>query len=223
MDINNYREVISNPWSWFFTADMLYQNADGLYELYNRYFDIEWEYMQKSRLYREKDYELDWEQLVELGTLPPHQPSAYSVVPVYMMLMGMAIENMVKGITVARKLKANPQISENASLKSLGIRGHTAPDLIKALGIELTDIEHSLLKDANEHLVWSGRYAAPADEGKEILPKTIMDLDPAEIEEYKIFDTINALYNRLKDIFDLETEQWLNDDLSGKTYLYRKF
>jgi hypothetical protein len=34
MDAKNYEDVICNPWSWFFAANILYKNANELYDLY---------------------------------------------------------------------------------------------------------------------------------------------------------------------------------------------
>ena len=43
MDAKSYNEVLANPWSWFYQAECLYENALGLYGLYwlGRIRDIE--------------------------------------------------------------------------------------------------------------------------------------------------------------------------------------
>lgn len=219
LDTKNYREVISNPWSWFFTAEMLYQNADALYGLYNlgRLRDIElWKEMRKKY---NLNYDLNsptsiLEKMISLVPVdycdivyPFYTPSCLTIVSVYMMLMGMAIENMVKGIKVAKKFKDDPDIIDRATLKELEIFGHTAPDLIEELEIAVSDNEMNLLKDANEHLEWAGRYAAPSNASKQILPlpKSVMNLTPVEADE--IFEILIALYDRLKDIFEKETSE----------------
>jgi len=142
-------------------------------------------------------------------------PSCATIVPVFMMLMGMAIENIAKGIKIARKLKVDPSIAEKASLDTLGIRGHTGPELINELGIVMSDVEKFLLDDANEHLEWRGRYSAPANERKQILPNNIMDLTIVEAEEDGIFEVLLNLYIKLNNMFYRENSETDLDDISG--------
>jgi hypothetical protein len=143
-----------------------------------------------------------------------------NLLPVYMMLMGMAIENLAKGIKVARVLKEDNTIIDGATLKKLGILGHTAPDLIKGLGISLKDDEKKLLDDINEHLEWSGRYSAPSNEGKPVLSETVEHMTIVEIENEKVFEVLACLYKRLEDIFDMETEDSFIKDLPWRYYIH---
>lgn len=128
------------------------------------------------------------------------------LLPVYMMLMGMAVEDLAKGIKVARKLKEDNTIVNRATLKILGINGHVAPDLIEGLGISLDDDEKKLLSDINEHLEWSGRYSAPSNQYKPVLSERIENMTLVEIEEEKVFEVLAGLYERLMDVFDMEAE-----------------
>lgn len=136
------------------------------------------------------------------STEPKHNiRSNTHILPVYLMLMGMAIEDLSKGIMVARKLKVDINIIDDATLDKLEILGHRAPALIKNLGISITDTEKRLLNDANEHLIWSGRYAAPAKWNRQIPHGMIMDMTQGEIKEEQSLETLMSLYKRLRDIY----------------------
>jgi len=210
MDSKNYREVISNPWRWFHTAEMLYENADALYGLYNEDLAQQREYMEKV-LERENNQKLgkSFYNNTEPVDYPhiPHKPPTYTIIPVFMMLMGMAIEDMAKGITVGRKLKEDHTIADRATLVILGINKHNAPDLIKDWDITKNEIQKAILNDANEFLIWSGRYPGPSNENKEILSATIMYKTQREIIEEECLETIIAIYNQLKDIWDKESSE----------------
>ncbi len=202
MDANNYREVICNPWSWFFAAEVLFKNANELYDLYIERHEAILNYLkeQSSAKTNEDDYNCNAKSLQRLS-------SNTHILPIFLMLMGMAIEDMAKCITVARKLKLNNDIINTATLKKLGVSGHCAPALINELGIKITPIEEALLNDANDHLIWAGRYAAPANENKQLSCDTIMYMTPGEIKKDKCLETLVQLYNRLKSIYLKEADE----------------
>jgi hypothetical protein len=133
------------------------------------------------------------------------------ILPIYMMLMGMAVENLVKGIKVARVLKNDNTIVKRASLKELGIWGHTAPDLIKDLGIIITD--DKLVYEINEYLEWAGRYSAPSNKDKTILTETVMQTTLVEFEEEKVFENLARIFKQLEDIFYEEVKDPFIEDL----------
>jgi hypothetical protein len=86
MDAKNYREVISNPWSWFFAGETLYKNASELHDLYVKRHEAILEYlkMQSKVMHEDK---------CNKSTEPKHSvPSNTHILPVFLMLMGMAIE-----------------------------------------------------------------------------------------------------------------------------------
>lgn len=130
----------------------------------------------------------------------------YHLLPVYMMVMGMAVENLAKGIKVARKLKEDNTIVSRATLKEFGIFGHTAPDLIEDLSIEYLKDEKELLYDINEYLLWKGRYSAPSNENKPDSTGITDNMTIVELDEENVFGVFAGLYMRLEDIFIMETK-----------------
>jgi hypothetical protein len=214
MDGKNYREVISNPWSWFFAGEILYENANELHDLYVKRHEAILEYLKR----RSNGIQ---ENKCNRSTEPKNNvPSNTHIPPVFLMLIGMAIEDMAKGIIVARKLKANINIVDNATLKELDILGHCSPTLINKLGISITDTEKRLLKDANDHLIWAGRYAAPAKETHQISCDTIMHKTPGEIKEEMSLENLISLYHHLKIIYLKEAKDPLIEDW-GRNHPYR--
>lgn len=232
VDADEYNEILSNPWSWFYQALYLYESARGLYGLYNldriRTGEACKEMIKKSHI-KLPDTNLDPDisalnLLKILDEYTVHIPSITAIVPVYMMVMGMAIENIIKGVYVGRKLNEledgkDTKIIKEITLKKFGINGHIAPKLVDEMNIDLTIDERALLEDATEHLVWSGRYAVPSKAKVPILSNTIMDLTPVELDE--ILDQLFNLYNRVERIFKSENGEYADDDLITKTCLNR--
>ena len=234
----NYRKVISNPWSWEYTAGNLFSAANDLRELYLTRFEARRKYMRYALEAGLGNEPSSFEAAFKAGIEPSisqdfprtdygktifYKPIGENlkcyvyILPVYMMLMGMAVENLAKGIKVARMLKEDNTIVSRATLREFEIYGHTTPDLIKSMGISLNDNEEKYLDDINEHLEWAGRYSAPAKEDKIVLPETVMDMTPAEFEEEKGFEILTGLYKRLMDIFDMEV---MDPFLKGLRYYH---
>lgn len=225
---NEYEDVVSNPWSWFYQALYLCEAARGLYGLYilDRIREAMYckEMIKKHNI---NDYNIDLDPdiddislLYTLDDYSIHLPSCTAIVPVYMMLMGLAIENIIKGIYIGRKIKKlDSKIINDFNLENFGVKGHNAPKLIDELEIDLAASERSLLEDATEHLVWAARYAVPAKVRNQILSKTVMDLTPVEFDE--IPDTLFDLYDRFASIFESENGESPEDELIIKTSLTR--
>lgn len=235
-----YRKVISNPYSWKYVSEDLFTAAKDLCDIYKERREGERDYFMKrletgNKLFKAKlkksETELDqlgsgiesaickYTPVTALGEIAScddlylNLKSYLHLLPIYMMLMGMAVEDLAKGITVARKLKEDNTIVDRATLKLLGVYGHSAPDLIEHLGIYLKDNEKKLLLDINEHLEWSGRYSAPSNENKLVLSETVWTMTPVEFDEEKVFEVLAGLYMQLLDIFDKEVEDPLIRDL----------
>jgi hypothetical protein len=220
----SYRKVISNPWSWKSTSSGLFYAANDLCDLYQERLEAE---RKKSILCLglkpiiRQDFAIACPgKIMSCEDMNINSKPYLNLLPIYMMLMGMAIENLAKGIKVARVLKEDNTIVNGATLEKLGILGHTAPDLIKGLGISLEDDEKKLLDDINEHLQWSGRYSAPSYEGKHVLSETVEHMTIAEIYNKNVFEVLGCLYKRLKDIFDMETDDSSIKDLPWKYNLH---
>jgi hypothetical protein len=74
-------------------------------------------------------------------------------IPIYRMLMGFSLENLIKGILVA---EGHPCMNDGARLH------HRLAEYATLIqGITLDDIEKKLLDDVEHYAVWAGRYPRP--------------------------------------------------------------
>jgi hypothetical protein len=78
------------------------------------------------------------------------------VVPIYMLLVGLAIENLAKGIYVAR----HPTACSSDNLPG-ELATHKAIELLESLDMSLSQAEVSLLERIETFVLWAGRYPIP--------------------------------------------------------------
>jgi hypothetical protein len=76
---------------------------------------------------------------------------------VYMLLVGLAVENLAKGICVA----SNPNIIKNDQFSG-GLKTHKLLDLLERGGVKLSQEESYLLERLETFINWAGRYPIPA-------------------------------------------------------------
>jgi hypothetical protein len=93
----------------------------------------------------------------------PVQPS---LVPVYMMLMGLAIENLAKAIHVAKSLasgieKPNPERFV-----------HQLLELFEEIHFDINETEVFLIERLEVFVTWAGRYPVPK-KSSEMLPRDL--------------------------------------------------
>lgn len=85
---------------------------------------------------------------------------------VLMMLLGFAIENLLKGLYVSTL----PIIKPPRTLKELGIQGHSldviAKKITDALNEPFSKREFEILTAIEQSIVWCGRYPSPIDAEK---------------------------------------------------------
>lgn len=104
---------------------------------------------------------------------------------IYMMLMGYALENCIKGIIISREVKKDPKLLADKNFKEISfftkggkeikIKTHNLIDLFNAkdIDINLTNREKQELEGVTEFVVWFGRYPGPNKfDGKGILDAT---------------------------------------------------
>ena len=79
------------------------------------------------------------------------------------LLYGIAIENLLKGLRVVRLKEAGRQPVQITKWKGLQLQlgGHDLEELANAAKIDLTSQEQFLLRDVSEVVLWSGRYHLP--------------------------------------------------------------
>jgi len=75
---------------------------------------------------------------------------------VYMLLIGLAVENLVKGLLVARH---DGPTSDGKLAKDL--KSHQLLDLLKRARIRLDDDQSYLVQRLEAFVVWAGRYPVP--------------------------------------------------------------
>ena len=78
-----------------------------------------------------------------------------SLIGVYLMLIGLAIENLAKGVLVARDPDC---INVKGEFKH---KGHNLLALIESCKICISPGERDMLRNLTEHTMWRGRYMIP--------------------------------------------------------------
>lgn len=121
--------------------------------------------------------------------------------PVYMMLMAFALENLAKGILIARE----PERVKEAMLKQWEGGGHDLNELAKAAKLNLTKDEKRLLLNLSVHAVWMGRYPCPKYHDQR-LPRTTDGGGFAPLGGASNTDMTKAqdVYHRWEQILDAE-------------------
>jgi hypothetical protein len=88
----------------------------------------------------------------------PQEITNWRWVPLYRMLMGFAIENLIKGILIA---EGNVQVFQNGRLAKGFATHRLKKNAALITGIEFTEIEKRLLDDLEPYVRWAGRYPIP--------------------------------------------------------------
>jgi hypothetical protein len=126
--------------------------------------------------------------------------------PIYMLLMGYAFENLIKGIIICKMWLRDPNSVEKASLGKLKFtrkygRGEydiTTHDFDRLLEAEVLDIvpsdpEKDLLRELQECVIWGGKYPTP----KEVKPNETFSLRTGVIVmDYERSKLIKDLYSK---------------------------
>jgi hypothetical protein len=132
-----------------------------------------------------------------------HRPPPMPVAPVYLMLAGLALEALAKGVLVA---DGRVEIHGNGGKLEFrwGMSEHLTPQMLTASGIALNASERATIDRLAMFVRWAGRYPAP---------KLAAELPPAyrpgeRTEERGAvwyeddFTQVRALYERLLDRCD---------------------
>lgn len=123
----------------------------------------------------------------------------------FMLLTGMAIENLIKGILVGR----DPSLVDREVInnKLLPRGGHGISEGAKRV-ISVSNSEYELLRRLEEYLVWAGRYPMPL---KSVVFFNSQTPDNLRSFSWVDFELINKFYDRLAEILDSE---WLERERS---------
>jgi hypothetical protein len=112
-----------------------------------------------------------------------------------MLLLGLAFENLIKGVYVARKPTLVDRTKLDRSLwQSDG--GHGISEFAETL-IRLEPDEEELLDRLQEYIVWAGRFPIPTKSGR-----YHQNLSPLNKHHFSIadFDTADRLFEKLKEL-----------------------
>jgi hypothetical protein len=169
------RDAAQNPEGWRYAAGMLKVGADKLLDAHieetRRIHDA---YEQAGQAGRRDLSEIYAE--LEVGPF---------LTPIYLMLSGLAIENLAKGIAVAR----NPQHGEPNDKGIVVKWGHLNSGLLTGFGIKLDANERVLVDRLATFVDWAGRY--PVAREVEKMVRHFQLMFSAER------DAIDALFKRL--------------------------
>ena len=174
--LNKFKKTASEPLNWLYSAHVLKRGADALYvEIHKG-----WQTFLRYKYGEPKP--------------PPEMFEQLQLNPTYMLLAGYALENLLKGLYVAK----NPSIVKNGRLIKWPGSGHGIMKLIvlanerldDAEKIELSKDEKVLLDKLEVSIVWAGRYP---------IPKNVEDLMPLhfKVSEKNQF---NELFDRLAEL-----------------------
>jgi len=119
---------------------------------------------------------------------------------VLMMLLGFAIENLLKGLYVSTRPIAKPP----RTLGGLGVHRHSLTDIANkitdALGEQFSKRELDILTALEQSLVWCGRYPSPTDADR-LISQSTDRLFSMPFFQYPVdhFDAC-TLYDRLESL-----------------------
>jgi hypothetical protein len=135
--------------------------------------------------------------VVEAFKIPPALPGAqekrFAFFHSYMLLTGMAFENLIKGILIQRDKTLVTREQIESGILPRG--GHGISAGAKDL-LPLTSQEFNLLQRIEEYLFWAGRYPVPLRSG------TYHNSEAQELRSGRSDDPplINSLFQRLTEI-----------------------
>ncbi|MEK7281362.1 MAG: hypothetical protein AAB037_03295, partial [Chloroflexota bacterium] len=156
-----FREVGKDPYSWLYSAKALMRAARSLLPT-----------MEAGRR--------------RLDDPTPAASFEAPVTPIYMLLFGLAIENLAKGIQVARKLPDK-------------LKTHKTIELLEDLHLSVTPAEAYLLERVETFVLWAGRYPIPLNPD-DFLPRSNPEggSGPLNCVTSADFEMLEALASRLK-------------------------
>lgn len=132
--------------SWKMSALTLLRASDKIYE----------DYIAANQRERERDItetqesqELHGQELEDLWDM--------QLYPVYLLLVGYAVENLIKGIIFSR----DPNLLVSGEKLSNNHTNHSLVDLFKKTGLSMDDDIEEILIGLRQFIVWKGRYSIP--------------------------------------------------------------
>jgi len=143
------------PISWKYHSLLLRHAASRLYELQ---YDANLRII-RAQLELKPGEKTDSIRTLEGPELLDHQDA--QLISVYFLLMGYAIENLLKGILILQ----HPEYFKPTG-KMEDIKTHDLSGLCRRCGIQFEDTETLLLDTLHTHIEWMGKYPIPLDGDK---------------------------------------------------------
>jgi hypothetical protein len=126
---------------------------------------------------------------------------------VFMLLAGLAIENLLKGLAVARKPElVQPRENNPRRLFDWAGSGHVSRRLAQEAGVDLTEDEARVVDRLEVFTTWGGRYPVPLDALKAAPPEG--ETRPPASWSSDDFPILEGLYERLKADLHDATVAW---------------
>ena len=170
--LDTARRTAKNPGGWLYVAEMLKDGADKLLDAHLRATE-EWQ-----QAFAESHPDELASTLAELQLGP-------FLTPIYLMLCGLSLENLGKGIAIAR----DPALVEPDASGKVVSWGHLSRALLTNHAIGFDEQEGELIDRLAMFVQWAGRYPVPRF-ARELSSRRIFEL-PGDR------DAIDALYQRL--------------------------
>lgn len=115
--------------------------------------------------------------------------------PVYMMLMGYALENMSKGLDLMEKTKPGGSLAghSNLTIHDLRFDDHNTLKRLDRL-VSLSPEEREAVEITDDHVIWAGKYGVPKCPGQHQASEDM----PTSIAEWRKYaDALKPLFDRL--------------------------
>lgn len=125
------------------------------------------------------------------------------------MLWGFALENLAKGLIVAKK-SGSISRAKDGELKTRWIQSHELKKLMKRAGVALSNEEKDLLSLLSQVTIWGGRYPAPFGQSYKRLDMEWND------QRKKCFD---GIYDKLHKALTIEVTEYNEDNAQKRKAL----
>ena len=119
-----------------------------------------------------------------LAKAPTNIETEFGIQRVYLMLMGFALENLLKGLLVSSS--PDQYVRKDDKLFDWGKDGHNLVKLAQWAGLELSETEVDICRRLSRFSTWAGRYWFPRsvkEVGEGFSPVFQMDADDRNVAE----------------------------------------
>ncbi|MBU0568403.1 hypothetical protein KJ693_06855 [bacterium] len=147
---NSFSDTASMPFFWWVKADDLFSAATAIMESWTA---------AKAAHFDPLPKESGWVKLT-----PRQQEASHRLrfPQVYLFIVGLAFENLIKGLLIAR----DPGLVKDGKLSADISTGHGLSHLFVKADIPLSEQENNFIDRLSDSVLWAGRYPIPKTENK---------------------------------------------------------